>query len=88
MTDGRSIPLTTFINTALWGLVLAVIIAGWICMIAGQHFVAQMLGFSACALSAVAATSTIRSYVARTQQLIRAAHGFDGPNGADLHTIP
>lgn len=89
MTEGRSIPLTIFVIYSLWGLVLAATVAGWICMLAGNHPVAQMLGFTACVSSTVAGTASIRYFILRTQRLIRAIHGFDAPPRAtaELHTI-
>jgi hypothetical protein len=77
MTDTRTIPLSTIIVTLLWALVFCILSAGWICMAAGAIHVAQMLGFTAGPLSAVAVTATIWGLALRTQALIRTLHGIE-----------
>lgn len=71
MTETRYIPLCNLLTYALWSWVVLAIAVGWICSAAGQQHLAVMLGLTACASSAIAATATIRLFALRTQALIR-----------------
>lgn len=58
-----------------WAVVLALIVSAWAVMVVGVHEwrIAFLLGGSGCAMSAVAATLHIRSFMVRVCSLVRAA---------------
>lgn len=91
MGEDRSVPVVVIILYGLWAWVGCTIVAGWALMWADVPYMAQMLGFTACASSAVAAVAHVRCYFLRVCRLIRVTHGVDegapAPTGADLHRI-
>jgi hypothetical protein len=76
MHDG-AIPTSKLITATLWGWVALVILTAWLTWFLGYHGLAMMFGFTACALSAVAAASQIRCYSLRLCGVIRAVSGPD-----------
>lgn len=88
MGEDRSVPVNILILYGLWSWVLCSIIVGWVLMWSGYTSSAQMLGFTACASSAVAATAHIHCYFKRVCRLIRATYGIERPEpSGELHRI-
>lgn len=73
------------ITLAAWGVVVALMLSGWVTMVATpEHWkVAGMLAATACASSALAATLHIKCYAVRLSCLMRATSGLR--EGAELH---
>ena len=74
MYDG-SVSTSKLITIALWAWVILLLSAAWIVWALGKHEGAAMLGFTACASSAAAATSQIRCYSLRVCALMRVTPG-------------
>lgn len=66
-----------------WAVTVALVVAAWaVLMSAPGHWrLGFLLGGSGCAMSAVAATVHIRSFMVRVCSLVRAASHAELPNG-------
>lgn len=73
-----SISVSKVITAALWAWVVMVLLAAWTAWLFGHHELAAMLGLTACASSAAAATAHIRCYMVRTCGLLRAVSDHEG----------
>lgn len=76
------------ITAALWTWVGAVMVAAWIVWLNDLHELAVMFGFTACASSAVAATSSVRCYSLRVCGFLRMIHGLDGQPPSGPRPLP
>lgn len=65
------------ITAVLWVWTGAILAAAWTVWVFDQKDLSAMFGFTACASSAVAATSQIRCYTLRVCGLLRVVHGLD-----------
>ena len=86
MRDGQ-VPTSKIITFVLWAWTGFVLIGAWAAWLAGRHELAAMVGFTACASSAVAATSQIRCYTLRVCGLLRIVGSLDGPHQAELRPL-
>lgn len=88
MIDERTIPLSTIATVLLWAGALATLTGAWlVCASSGSHM-AVMLGFTSCALAAMAATVTIRGYTVKVCSLIRITAGLERPRDAEVTVYP
>lgn len=68
----KSVNLGKLVTFILWGTVVAMLVVVWVrTIVHGDVTVAVAAGFTACALSAYAATRNIRCYHVRIAQMIR-----------------
>lgn len=78
---------------AAWAATVGLIFAGWMVLLFDQEhwMIGGILAASGCAMSAVAATLHIRSFMVRMCSLIRAAHSVDlsddEAQGLGLHPV-
>lgn len=84
----NSIPTSRVITGALWTWVILVLLAAWIVFAVGYHELAAMLGLTACASSAAAATAQIRCYTLRVCALLRVTAGLDGGDAPTVQLHP
>lgn len=70
--NDSTVETSKLITALLWTLVSLLGLAAWVTWAAGTEDVWMMLAFTACATSAVAATSQIRCYTLRVCGMLRA----------------
>lgn len=58
----RSIPLGIFVTFTLWAVVAVLVLSAWLAWSSGAGSVSGLLGATACAISACAATAHVRLY--------------------------
>lgn len=75
MDEGQNWSALGVIAGIVWGVVVALVVGMWLALGFGEESVAQALGFTGCATSAVAAVLSIRRYTCKTQALIRLLYG-------------
>lgn len=80
MNDDPRLSYGAITTAALWLWVVMALMGAWTAWLVGRHEFAVMLGFTACASSAVAATAHIRCYAARVCRLIRVMGGLNSPD--------
>ena len=77
MNDGNNWSAMAVVTTLGWVSVGTMIVGMWLALWVGHDPLAQALGFTGCASSAVAAVAQIRRYTCRVMNLIRALHSAD-----------
>ena len=77
MNDGKTWSAMAVVTYAAWAMVFALIGGMWVAVGIGHPGTAQVLGFTGCSTSAVAAVLQIRRYTCRVMAMIRALHGPD-----------
>jgi hypothetical protein len=90
LNEYRHVTVASIVTTALWAIVLGLIVGMWVMLAVGHPHAASAFGFTGCATSAVAATASIRRYACRTFRLIRTLHGLEGDapvRRVELHTV-
>lgn len=76
------------VAAALWTWVVVLILGAWVTWaLGGPAGMWILLGTTACASSAAAATAHIRIYVVRLSGLIRLANGVDAGRAPGLRSI-
>ena len=84
----NAIPISRVVTGALWTWVLLLLTAAWIVWgVAGQHGAGVMLGLTACASSAAAATAQIRCYTLRVCALLRVTSGLEDAPTIELRPL-
>lgn len=87
MTNASVISVSRIITTILWGAVVGLIIAAWATLLTGRDELTPVLGYTACALSAVAAVAHIRGYFTRVLNVIRALNGSETGGEREVHPL-
>ena len=67
-----AVPVSRLVTVSAWTVTASCVIAAWVAFIISDEHLMQILGFSGCAMSAVAATCSIRCCANRIARMIRA----------------
>lgn len=81
MNDERFFPAGAIVAACIWAWVVLLLCAAWASwLLGGPHNLPILLGLTACASSAAAATAHIRCYSVRLCTLIRVTGGLQCPD--------
>lgn len=88
MNEGRAISMGTVVTGCLWAWVAALLLASWGTWLLSDHTTLPiLLGLTACASSAAAATAQVRCYAVRLCRVVRVTGGLQRPE-ADVRDFP
>ena len=70
------VPISRLATVAAWTATALLIMNAWLAYALGASDLSDLLGFSGCAMSAVAATCSIRCFASKLSRLVRLATGM------------
>ena len=75
-----TISLSRIVTSSAWSITAGLIGGAWATYFVGDDGVTQLLGYTGCGMSAVAATLNVRCYAMRLSRLVRVTNGLtDSP---------